>query len=108
MLHQPKYVDNRQGPMYGARLGQVNRRLCQFADAAFAWIAEMDEHQMDTTRMHSDRALGAIHESRRVRTMANLYVADSSVLPTAAADNAGATIVAPALRLADHLTRQLA
>jgi hypothetical protein len=101
-------MDNRQAAMYGPRLGQVNRRLCQFADAAFAWIAEMDEHQMDIPRMHFDRALGAIHKSRRICTVANPHVADSSRGPTAAANKAGVTIIAPALRLADRLARQLA
>lgn len=94
--------------MYGARLGQVNRRLCQFADAAFAWIVEMDQHQMDTTRMRSDRALGAVYESRRLRSMANPYVRDSSALLPVSTNNPGMTIVASALLLADHVTRQLA
>jgi hypothetical protein len=59
--------------MYEARLGQVNRRLRQFTDAAFAWVAEMDQHRMDTTRMHADRALGANYEGRRACRMADLY-----------------------------------
>jgi len=40
--------------------------------------------------------------------VANLYVAGSSVFPTGSANNPTLTIIALALRLADHIKEQLA
>lgn len=65
-------------------------------------------HQMGTTRMHRDPKLGVVDENCRVHGVANLYVAGSSVFPTSGAANPTLTIVALALRLADHLKEQLA
>ena len=67
-----------------------------------------NEHQMGTTRMHRDPASGVVDENCRVHTVANLYIAGSSVFPTGGANNPTLTIVALALRLADHVKQQLA
>ncbi len=67
-----------------------------------------DAHQMGTTRMNRDPKLGVVDENCRVHAMANLYVAGSSVFPNTGANNPTLTIVALALRLADHVKRQLA
>jgi choline dehydrogenase-like flavoprotein len=67
-----------------------------------------DAHQMGTTRMHRDPSLGVVDENCRVHSIANLYVAGSSVFPCCGANNPTLTIVALALRLADHVKRQLA
>jgi choline dehydrogenase-like flavoprotein len=53
--------------------------------------------------MHPDPSLGVVNEDCRVHGVANLYVAGSSVFPTAGAANPTLTITALALRLADHL-----
>jgi len=66
-----------------------------------------DAHQMGTTRMHRDPKLGVVDENCRMHSVANLYVAGSSVFPTGSANNPTLTIVALALRLADHVKRQL-
>jgi choline dehydrogenase-like flavoprotein len=66
-----------------------------------------NEHHMGTTRMHRDPALGVVDENCRLHTVANLYIAGSSVFPTGGANNPTLTIVALALRLADHVKRQL-
>jgi choline dehydrogenase-like flavoprotein len=58
--------------------------------------------------MHHDPSQGVVDENCRVHDKANLYVAGSSVFPTGSANNPTLTIVALALRLADHLKRQLA
>jgi choline dehydrogenase-like flavoprotein len=63
---------------------------------------------MGTTRMHRDPALGVVDENCRVHSVANLYIAGSSVFPTGGASNPTLTIVALALRLAAHLKEQLA
>jgi choline dehydrogenase-like flavoprotein len=70
-----------------------------------AWPPDLtgNEHHMGTTRMHVDPALGVVDQDCRVHGIANLYVAGSSVFPTGGANNPTLTIVALALRLADHL-----
>ena len=64
-------------------------------------------HHMGTTRMHRDPRRGVVDEHARVHGIANLFVAGSSVFPTSGFANPTLTIVALALRLADHLARQL-
>ena len=70
-----------------------------------AWPANFvgNDHHMGTTRMHVDPAQGVVDPNCRVHSVSNLYVASSSVFPTGGANNPTLTIVALALRLADHL-----
>jgi choline dehydrogenase-like flavoprotein len=63
-------------------------------------------HHMGTTRMHDDPQQGVVDASSRVHGMSNLYVAGSSVFPTGGYTNPTLTIVALALRLADHLAAE--
>jgi choline dehydrogenase-like flavoprotein len=65
-------------------------------------------HHLGTTRMHEDPRRGVVDASSRVHGLANLYVAGSSVFPTSGAADPTLTIVALAIRLADHLRRELA
>ena len=76
------------------------------------WLAEHDgfepapmdyNHHMGTTRMSLDPASGVVDASCRVHGLANLYVAGSSVFPTSGVANPTLTLLALALRLADHL-----
>jgi choline dehydrogenase-like flavoprotein len=67
-----------------------------------------DEHHIGTTRMHRDPAQGVVDENCKLHGVRNLYVAGSSVFPTSGGANSTMTIVALALRLADHLKRKLA
>jgi choline dehydrogenase-like flavoprotein len=60
-------------------------------------------HHSGTTRMHTDPSEGVVDEQLRVHGMENLYVAGSSVFPTAGFANPTLTAIALALRLADHL-----
>jgi choline dehydrogenase-like flavoprotein len=60
-------------------------------------------HHMSTTRMHDDPDQGVVDANTRMHTMSNVYVQGSSVFPTPGADMPTLTIVALALRLADHL-----
>jgi choline dehydrogenase-like flavoprotein len=53
--------------------------------------------------MHSDPAQGVVDADCRVHGVANLFVAGSSVFPTGGTAPPTLTIVALALRLADHL-----
>jgi choline dehydrogenase-like flavoprotein len=65
-------------------------------------------HHLGATRMHRDAHQGVVDENCRVHATSNLFVAGSSVFPTAGCANPTLTIVALALRLADHLGRALA
>jgi choline dehydrogenase-like flavoprotein len=60
-------------------------------------------HHMGTTRMHGDPRKGVVDEHCRVHGVANLYVAGSSVFPSAGWAPPTLTIVALAARLAAHL-----
>ena len=60
-------------------------------------------HPMGTTRMSADDALGVVDEQCAVHGMRGLWIAGSSVFPTGSHANPTGTIVALAVRLADHL-----
>jgi choline dehydrogenase-like flavoprotein len=64
-------------------------------------------HHMGTTRMHHDPDRGVVDAQGRVHALANLFVAGSSVFPTSGFANPTLSIVALALRLADHLDKRL-
>ena len=62
---------------------------------------------MGTTRMHDSPKQGVVDRNGRIHGMTNMYVAGSSVFPTAGANFPTITLVALALRLADHLGERL-
>lgn len=64
-------------------------------------------HHMGTTRMSKDPQKGVVDENCRVHRMSNLFVAGSSVFPTSGYANPTLTIVALALRLADHMKSEM-
>jgi choline dehydrogenase-like flavoprotein len=70
-------------------------------------LFEGNYHHLGTTRMHVDPARGVVDGDCRVHGVRNLYVAGSSVFPTFGCSNPTLTLVALALRLADHLRREL-
>lgn len=64
-------------------------------------------HHMGTTRMSDDRSTGVVDRNCLTHDIPNLYVAGSSVFATASFANPTLTIVALALRLADHVRERL-
>jgi choline dehydrogenase-like flavoprotein len=60
-------------------------------------------HHLGTTRMDRDPKQGVVDADSRVHGVSNLFIAGSSVFPTAGWANPTLTIVALAVRLADHL-----
>jgi choline dehydrogenase-like flavoprotein len=60
-------------------------------------------HHMGTARMADDARRGVVDAQCRVHGMENLFIAGSSVFPTCGSDMPTITIVALALRLADHI-----
>ncbi|WP_165799577.1 GMC oxidoreductase [Sphingomonas oleivorans] len=60
-------------------------------------------HHMGTTRMHQDPRKGVVDEHCRVHSVANLYIAGSSVFTTGGGNMPTINIIALALRLAERL-----
>ena len=60
-------------------------------------------HQIGTTRMANNAQDGVVDSNCRVFGVRNLYVVAPSVFPTASEANPVLTLVALAIRLADHL-----
>jgi choline dehydrogenase-like flavoprotein len=71
-------------------------------------LLEGNFHHLGATRMHADPAMGVVDPDCRVHGVSNLYIAGSSVFPTYGCSNPTLTAVALALRLSDHLKKQLA
>lgn len=63
------------------------------------------KHHCGTTRMSSEPSEGVVDPNCQVHGISNLYVASSSVFPYIGAAQPTLTIVALALRLAEHLKR---
>jgi choline dehydrogenase-like flavoprotein len=107
---------DKRGMAIGSRLlatelarGGFGRLQSAVPEEDSEWPSDMrgDQHHMGTTRMHRDPNVGVVDENCRVHGAANLYVAGSSVFPTGGTFNPTLTIVALALRLADHIKERL-
>ena len=57
--------------------------------------------------MHKDPSRGVVDENCQLHGVHNLFVAGGSVFPTSGHANPTLTIVALALRLADHMKERL-
>jgi choline dehydrogenase-like flavoprotein len=64
-------------------------------------------HQNGTVRFGTDPATSALDVGCRMHDLDNLYVVDSSFFVSASAVNPTLTIIANALRVADHLAGRL-
>lgn len=73
------------------------------------WPSDLEGtwHHMGTTRMHDSPKQGVVDRNCRVHGMTNLYVAGSSVFPTAGANFPTITLTALALRLSVHIGREI-
>ena len=91
-------------------LGQVEKAEWLNGNAT-KWISDRQVsahhiggyHHMGTTRMSDDLKSGVTDQWGRVHGIANLYVAGSSLFPTAGWANPTLTILALALRTSEHL-----
>lgn len=63
-------------------------------------------HHIGTTRMGDDPRTSVVNADGRIHGVSNLFVAGSATFPTSSQANPTLTIVALAVRLADHLKRQ--
>ncbi|MEO8302723.1 MAG: GMC oxidoreductase [Betaproteobacteria bacterium] len=102
-----------------AQVFQGELRRLQLGELAIApWLVDDDlsfpadmvggHHHMGTTRMADDPSQGVVDADCRAFELDNLFVAGSSVFPTGGFVNPTATLLALALRLADHLKRTTA
>lgn len=64
---------------------------------------EVMYHHMGTTRMHIDPKQGVVDANCQVHGISNLFIAGSSVFPTAGYANPTLTIIALSIKLADHV-----
>jgi choline dehydrogenase-like flavoprotein len=97
--------------LIGEELGRMELGRLQLVD----WLQSEDDqfktggqyHHMGTTRMSEDPKQGVVDKNCRVHGLANLYIAGSSVFATSGNSNPTLTIVALAMRLAEHLKKQV-
>jgi choline dehydrogenase-like flavoprotein len=91
----------------GAELGRagLGRVRIDLEDRNDAWPGFVGDagHHIGTTRMHVDPKQGVVDKNCRMHGISNLFLAGSSVFPTCGHANPTLTIIALALRLADHL-----
>ncbi len=64
-------------------------------------------HHIGTARMSDDPKRGVVNPQCRTHDLDNLYIAGSAVFPTSGSANPTLTIVALAVRIADHLRTRL-
>jgi choline dehydrogenase-like flavoprotein len=75
-------------------------------DEPQAWTIDRDaSHHLGSTRMGVDRQTSVVDRNCRIHAIENMYIAGSSVFPTGGYANPTLTIVALALRLADHIKK---
>ena len=87
-------------------LGQIQQEFND--DETFWQPVRGSYHHMGTTRMSTNPKQGVVNENCRVHGLSNLYVAGSSVFPTSGLSNPTLTLIALAIRLADHLKETMA
>lgn len=85
-----------------AGLGRLELGISD-SDEGWRNAVEGGKHHIGTTRMHVDPRQGVVDAHGKVHGSANLYITGSSVFPSGGYANPTLTIVALALRLADHL-----
>jgi choline dehydrogenase-like flavoprotein len=88
-----------------AKLGRLQITL---DDSDTSWPADLVGawHHMGTTRMSDDPRRGVVDRHCRVHGLSNLFIAGSSVFPTAGAGTPTFLLLALALRLADQIKEQ--
>ncbi len=115
------FLTPRRAPMryeMGFALSDEAQRKHQLLNAtAAAWVTDTkpigeadlsgNYHFIGATRMSPDPRDGVVNANCKVHGVDNLYVAGCSVFPTGGHANPTLTIVALAIRLADHLRSRL-
>ena len=79
------------------------KRLGFWVVMAFSHKEKNTTHQCGTVVFGTDPKQSVLDPYCRTHDVANLFVVDASFFPSSAAVNPGLTIIAQALRVADHL-----
>ena len=77
------------------------------ATRAFPTPPYPSTHNLGTNRMSANAADGVVNKWGQTHDIANLFVSDGSQFTTGAAENPTLTIVALAIRQADHIAREM-
>jgi choline dehydrogenase-like flavoprotein len=95
----------------GMELGRagLGRLQIKIDDSDTTWPEDLvgASHHMGTTRMSENPKQGVVDKNCQVHGISNLFIAGSSVFPTAGSGTPTLMIVALALRLADHIKRKM-
>lgn len=102
--------------MYARVQGELQRLFAPFGNVLMPGspritphIADLiGDHQMGTCRMGHDESQSVVNEWCAVHEAPNLFVVDSSFMPTGLGLNPMLTVVANALRVGTHIVSQLA
>jgi choline dehydrogenase-like flavoprotein len=93
--------------LFGAAIARagIGRLKILYEEGDSGWPDDLGggEHLMGTTRMSDDPKQGVVDRHCRVHGMSNLFIAGSSVFPTAGGATPTLMLIALAIRLADHL-----
>lgn len=73
----------------------------------FSYLDWISSHNIGTTRMADDPKQGVVDGNGKIHHVDNFWIAGSSVFPTSGSAQPTLTILALALRLADHLKATL-
>jgi choline dehydrogenase-like flavoprotein len=89
------------------RAGIAKVRLDSGQDWSNHCMTRPSGHHMGTTRMHDSSTYGVVDRNCLVHGMHNLFIAGSSVFPTAGAHVPTMTVVALSLRLAEYIVKRI-
>jgi choline dehydrogenase-like flavoprotein len=78
------------------------------ATRAFPTPPYPSTHNLGTNRMSEDPTKGVCNKWGQTHDIANLFISDGSQFTTGAAENPTLTIVALAIRQADHIAKEMA
>jgi choline dehydrogenase-like flavoprotein len=102
-----KRTIRRSQEIIGTELGRagLGRLMVMLDNDDTSWPASLEHgwHHMGTTRMHINPKEGVVDQNCQVHGISNLFIAGSSVFPTYGYSQPTLTIVALAVRLADHI-----
>jgi choline dehydrogenase-like flavoprotein len=90
-----------------AEMKRILRRLGYWAVVSHSHNRSNTTHQCGTLCFGTDPARSVLDPYCRTHDVENLFVVDASFFPSSAAVNPALTIVAQALRAADHLMESL-
>jgi choline dehydrogenase-like flavoprotein len=90
-----------------AKLGMADTTFVRSLYLHKAFDAAATAHQAGTARLGTDPATSVLDVHCQAHDLDNLYVVDSSFMPSVGAVNPTLTIIANALRVGDHIVGRL-